>query len=68
MSLQNKTPSPGPLAIFIAVGRNDEAFEAAPGKADAEQLEGIEQGVDRLLRHRLQDDARARSNRGTRQG
>src|SRR6266446_8615144 len=44
-------------AVGIAVEGNDEAFETAPRKAHAEQFDGIEQGVDRLWRHRFQDNA-----------
>ena len=44
-------------AIAVAVERNDEAFKAAPRKPHAEQLDRVEQGIDSLLRRRLQHNA-----------
>ena len=39
------------------VGRQREALVAAPGIAQAEEREGVEEGLDRRLRHRLQHHA-----------
>src|SRR4051812_36925389 len=44
-------------AIVGAVELDDQAFEAAPGIAHAEQFYGVEQRVDGLLRGRLEHDA-----------
>ena len=44
-------------AIVRAVEGNDEAFKTAPRIAHAEKFYGIEQGIDGLLRRRLQHDA-----------
>ncbi len=35
-------------------GRLDQAFETAPAGADAEQIESVDQGIDRRFRRRLQ--------------
>ena len=40
-----------------AVERDREALEAAPGRADAEQRQRIDEGVRGLVRHRLEHDA-----------
>ena len=40
-----------------AIERDREAFVAAPGCADAEQFERIEESIHRLLRHRLEHHA-----------
>src|SRR5208337_5435066 len=44
-------------AVGRAVERHGEALVAAPGIAEAEQLEPVEEGRDRRLGHRLEDDA-----------
>ena len=41
-----------------------EAFKAAPRITHAEQLDGIEQGIERFLGHRLQDDAEQAGHAG----
>ncbi len=47
--------------------RNDQALEAAPAPAHAEQPHAVEHRVDRALRHRLQHDAeQSRCRRGSR--
>src|SRR5665213_1228780 len=44
-------------AVAVAIEGNHKALEAAPGIAHAKKLDGVEQGIDRLLRRRLQHDA-----------
>src|ERR1019366_1559726 len=53
---------PGQAARKAAVGElvaggNGQAFEAAPGKAQAEQAQGVEHGVDRGAGGRVEDNA-----------
>src|ERR1700736_4996907 len=47
----------GGRAVGFAVEGDDKALEAAPRIADAEQLDGVKQRIDGLLRLRLQNDA-----------
>src|SRR5208337_4431066 len=44
-------------AVGCAVEGNRQTFVAAPGSAEAEELEPVEEGRDRRLRDRLEDDA-----------
>src|SRR5689334_23472828 len=50
--------------VPLGVDRQDEAFEAAPARADAEQLHAVEHGIDRRFRragaeHDAKEAARA---------
>jgi hypothetical protein len=52
----------GPIARTVE--RDDETFEAAPGKAHAEQIQGVEHDVDGRLRPRFQHDAEQAGSAG----
>src|SRR5258707_10319989 len=58
MDAQRRTcllPGPGGAQLLRVAG-NDQALEAAPGIAHAEQRHAVEHGVDRRLRVGLEDD------------
>src|SRR5258708_35504128 len=44
-------------AQLLRMARDDQALEAAPGIAHAEEVHAVEHGLDRRLRTGLEDDA-----------
>src|SRR5262245_11134511 len=51
-------------AHVVAIERDDEALEAAPRRADAEQRQRIDESRHRLLRHRLEHNAEQAARAG----